>query len=105
MAPSFVKDLGVPENKAKFTFKKPESLEVIGSYVTRTMAMPNQTIDLAVQMPKVLLLFYLFIYFLLYSCFVNSITHWYLSIYYLYIVHVHMLVQSRLFVLMNFQFV
>ena len=57
MAASFIQELGVPEEKAKFTFKRPESIEIIGSCAVKTMVMPKQTIDLAVQMPKVLVLY------------------------------------------------
>ncbi|MCO5585783.1 hypothetical protein L7F22_039719 [Adiantum nelumboides] len=49
---SFVEDLGVPADKAKFTFKSPMRIEIIGSYAIQTMAKPMQTMDLAVEIPK-----------------------------------------------------
>lgn len=52
LAPSFVEDLGVPAHKAKFSFKCPELVEIVGSFAVRAMAKPVQTIDLAVYIPK-----------------------------------------------------
>ena len=39
--------------KGKFTFKKPESVNVIGSYQLGTLCKQQMNIDLAVQLPKV----------------------------------------------------
>ena len=39
--------------KGKFTFKKPESVNVIGSYQLGTLCKQQVNIDVAVQLPKV----------------------------------------------------
>lgn len=39
--------------KGKFTFKKPELVNVIGSYQLGTLCKQQMNIDLAVQLPKV----------------------------------------------------
>lgn len=50
---AFARDLGVTEDKVGLKFKKPETVEVVGSYATQTVAKPLQQVDLAVRIPKV----------------------------------------------------
>ncbi|KAG6557753.1 hypothetical protein Mapa_000520 [Marchantia paleacea] len=52
VAARFVKDLGVPDDKCGFKFQKPDSVKVIGSFVTQTVTKPLQNVDLAVRIPK-----------------------------------------------------
>lgn len=53
LATRFVDDLGVPNAKAAFTFVKPDSVTVVGSYASQTVTKPELAVDLAVRMPKV----------------------------------------------------
>lgn len=52
LASAFARDLGVPEDKARFKFRKPEWVRVVGSYGTHTIAKPVQQVDIAVRIPK-----------------------------------------------------
>ncbi|MQL78687.1 hypothetical protein Taro_011122 [Colocasia esculenta] len=51
-APGFVRDLGVPFEKAAFVFKAPESIVVAGSHSIRAIAKPDVHVDLLVRIPK-----------------------------------------------------
>uniref|UniRef100_A0A1D1YCT8 Nucleolar protein 6 n=1 Tax=Anthurium amnicola TaxID=1678845 RepID=A0A1D1YCT8_9ARAE len=51
-APGFVRDIGVPAEKAEFTFRAPESVVVAGSRSIRSIAKPDVNVDLLVRMPK-----------------------------------------------------
>lgn len=50
-APGFVRDIGA--DKVEFKFKKPELIELGGSYAMHCVAKPDVNIDLFVRMPKV----------------------------------------------------
>ncbi|KAF6136292.1 hypothetical protein GIB67_042777 [Kingdonia uniflora] len=50
IAPGFVRDVGA--DKVEFTFKKPNSIEIGGSYSTRSIAKPCTDVDVFVRMPK-----------------------------------------------------
>lgn len=39
--------------KGKFTFQKPESVNVVGSYQLGTLCKQEMNVDIAVQLPKV----------------------------------------------------
>ncbi|CAN6462854.1 unnamed protein product [Victoria cruziana] len=52
LAPKFVEDLGVPTDKVEFTFKKPESYQIVGSYAIEAVAKPVTNVDVLVRMPK-----------------------------------------------------
>jgi hypothetical protein len=52
LASAFARDLGVPEDKARFKFRKPEWVRVVGSYGSHTIAKPVQQVDIAVRIPK-----------------------------------------------------
>ncbi|KDP42811.1 hypothetical protein JCGZ_23753 [Jatropha curcas] len=49
-APGFVKDIGA--DKVEFKFKKPNSIEIGGSYSMQCIAKPEINVDLFVQLPK-----------------------------------------------------
>lgn len=51
-AAAFIKDLGAPSDKVNLNFKKPDSVEIVGSYGLKTVAKPFLNVDLAVRMPK-----------------------------------------------------
>lgn len=51
-AAAFIKDIGAPGDKVDFKFRKPDSVEIIGSYALKTAAKPFLNIDLAVRIPK-----------------------------------------------------
>ncbi|GLJ36464.1 hypothetical protein SUGI_0732270 [Cryptomeria japonica] len=55
-AAAFIKDLGAPSDKVNLNFKKPDSVEIVGSYGLKTVAKPFVNVDLAVRMPKACLL-------------------------------------------------
>ncbi|XP_052196632.1 uncharacterized protein LOC127803986 isoform X2 [Diospyros lotus] len=50
VAPGFVRDTGA--DKVEFKFKKPESIEIGGSYAMRCIAKPDVNVDLFIRMPK-----------------------------------------------------
>ncbi|KAF7151525.1 hypothetical protein RHSIM_Rhsim02G0060300 [Rhododendron simsii] len=50
VAPGFVRDIGA--DKVEFTFKKPISVEIGGSYSMRCIAKPDVNVDVFVRMPK-----------------------------------------------------
>ncbi|KAF3796060.1 Nucleolar protein 6 [Nymphaea thermarum] len=52
LAPKFVGDLGVPVDKVEFTFKKPETYQIVGSYAIEAVAKPVTNVDVLVRMPK-----------------------------------------------------
>ena len=47
--------------KGKFIFKKPESVNVIGSYQLGTLCKQDVNVDIAVQLPKVQYIRYLIV--------------------------------------------
>lgn len=49
-APGFVRDIGA--DKVEFKFKKPESIEIGGSYSMQCVAEPDVNVDLFIRMPK-----------------------------------------------------
>ncbi|KAG0572004.1 hypothetical protein KC19_VG060900 [Ceratodon purpureus] len=49
---AFARDLGVADDKAQLKFVRPEGVETVGSYGTKTVAKPVQQVDLAVRLPK-----------------------------------------------------
>ncbi|WOK92270.1 nucleolar protein 6 isoform X1 [Canna indica] len=51
-ASKFIADLGVPTEKVGFTFKRPEFIQVGGSYSIKSVARPDINVDLLVRMPK-----------------------------------------------------
>lgn len=51
-AAAFIKDIGAPGDKLDFKFRKPDSVEIIGSYPLKAAAKPFLNIDLAVRIPK-----------------------------------------------------
>ncbi|KAK1287468.1 hypothetical protein QJS10_CPB19g00575 [Acorus calamus] len=51
-APGFIRDLGVPPDKVEFTFRRPGSIVVGGSYSIGSAAKPGFNVDLLVRMPK-----------------------------------------------------
>lgn len=51
-ASGFVRDLGVPPEKVEFTFKRPETVEIGGSYAIGAVTKPDINVDLLVRMPK-----------------------------------------------------
>ncbi|XP_031399532.1 nucleolar protein 6 isoform X2 [Punica granatum] len=50
LAPGFVRDIGA--DKVEFKFKKPQSLQIGGSYAIQGIAKPNVNVDLMLRMPK-----------------------------------------------------
>lgn len=50
VAPGFIRDTGA--DKVEFTFKKPKSVEIGGSYSMRCVAKPDVNVDVFVRMPK-----------------------------------------------------
>lgn len=50
-ARGFVRDIGA--DKVEFTFKKPKSIEIGGSYAIQCIVKPEVNVDLFVRMPKV----------------------------------------------------
>lgn len=52
-APGFVRDLGVPFEKAELLFRAPESIVVAGSHSIRSIAKPDVNVGLLVRIPKV----------------------------------------------------
>lgn len=50
-APGFIRD--IEADKVEFTFKKPNSIEIGGSYAIQCIVKPEVNVDLFVQMPKV----------------------------------------------------
>ncbi|KAG5560683.1 hypothetical protein RHGRI_003871 [Rhododendron griersonianum] len=50
VAPGFVRDIGA--DKVEFTFRKPISVELGGSYSMRCIAKPDVNVDVFVRMPK-----------------------------------------------------
>lgn len=51
-----MRDLGVPVDKVEFTFRKPDSFEVVGSYSIKCVAKPYVNVDVLIRMPKVIYL-------------------------------------------------
>lgn len=51
-AAAFIKDIGSPGDKVDLKFRKPDSVEIVGSYALKAAAKPFLNIDLAVRMPK-----------------------------------------------------
>lgn len=52
-APGFVRDIGVPSpEKITFTFWKPKSFDVVGSFSVRPILKPHTNVDILIQMPK-----------------------------------------------------
>lgn len=51
VAPGFIRDIGA--DKVEFNFKRPESIQIGGSYATKCIAKPDINVDLFVQLPKV----------------------------------------------------
>ncbi|KAF8377927.1 hypothetical protein HHK36_031315 [Tetracentron sinense] len=49
-APAFVRDIGA--DKVEFTFKKPKSLQIGGSYSIQSIAKPDVNVDLFLRLPK-----------------------------------------------------
>ncbi|KAL6551884.1 hypothetical protein OROGR_008038 [Orobanche gracilis] len=49
-APGFVRDVGA--DKVEFKFRKPESLEIGGSYSIQSVARPDVNVDLFLRLPK-----------------------------------------------------
>lgn len=55
MAPGFVRDINA--DKVEFTFKKPKSLEIGGSYSIHCVTKRDLNVDLFLHLPKVCCLF------------------------------------------------
>ncbi|XP_077218080.1 nucleolar protein isoform X2 [Tasmannia lanceolata] len=51
-APGFIRDLGVQSDKVGFTFKKPKSFDLVGSYSITSVAKPHANVDVLLPMPK-----------------------------------------------------
>ncbi|KAK9129870.1 hypothetical protein Sjap_010357 [Stephania japonica] len=49
-APGFIRDIG--SDKVDFTFKKPKSIEVAGSYAMQSLAKPYASVDVFLRLPK-----------------------------------------------------
>ncbi|KAH9309821.1 hypothetical protein KI387_037732, partial [Taxus chinensis] len=51
-AAAFIKYLGAPSDKVDLKFRKPDCVEIVGSYRLKAVAKPFVNVDLAVRMPK-----------------------------------------------------
>ena len=51
-AAGFVRDVGA--DKVEFKFKKPKSIEIGGSYSIKCVVKPDISVDLFIQLPKVI---------------------------------------------------